>query len=79
MKDIFETPSRIYMVLELADNGDLLEFINSKSYKSEEQIKLHFQQIVSGLSACHKQLIVHRDLKCENILLDSKNNIKLGG
>jgi len=35
--------------------------------------------MVSGLSAMHEQLIVHRDLKCENILLDCENNIKIGG
>ena len=42
-------------------------------------MKIHFQQLVSGLMAMHKMCIVHRDLKCENVLLDRNNRIKIAG
>ena len=42
-------------------------------------MKKHFQQLVSGLMAMHEMCIVHRDLKCENVLLDRNNNIKIAG
>lgn len=38
-----------------------------------------FQQIVSAVHYCHSLNIVHRDLKAENLLLDSNNDIKLAG
>jgi len=75
--DVFETTSRVYLVLEFAEGGDLLEFINQDSYKNEAHVKRHFQQLIAGMSSMHGQGIVHRDLKCENILLDARNNVKI--
>lgn len=34
-------------------------------------------QLVFGLEVCHSKGIIHRDVKPENLLLDSNNNIKL--
>ena len=34
-------------------------------------------QIVSGVEYCHHNLVTHRDLKSENILLDETNTIKI--
>ncbi|OUC44827.1 hypothetical protein D917_08808, partial [Trichinella nativa] len=36
-----------------------------------------FQQLISAVDYCHRHKVVHRDLKLENLLLDSKKNIKL--
>lgn len=46
--------------------------------KEEEACRV-FQQIVSAVQYCHSLNIVHRDLKAENLLLDSNNDIKLAG
>ncbi|KAF3795394.1 SNF1-related protein kinase catalytic subunit alpha [Nymphaea thermarum] len=35
------------------------------------------KQIISGVEYCHRNMVVHRDLKLENILLDSKCNVKI--
>lgn len=43
----------------------------------EPEAKRLFKQIVEGLCYCHKMSVVHRDIKLENILLDSNNNIKI--
>lgn len=43
----------------------------------EAEAKRLFKQIVEGLCYCHKMSVVHRDIKLENILLDSNNNIKI--
>lgn len=45
---------------------------------SEEEAKRIFSQIVSAVSYCHSQGVVHRDLKAENLLLDHNMNIKVG-
>ena len=40
-------------------------------------IQPSFFQIVSAVQYCHQKKIIHRDLKAENLLLDSEMNIKI--
>ncbi|XP_072366282.1 testis-specific serine/threonine-protein kinase 5-like isoform X2 [Scyliorhinus torazame] len=81
--ETFRSPSRLYLVLELASQGDLLEHINRISDKNmalglhEGEAKQLFHQLVGAVSHCHNKHIVHRDLKCENILLDETGCVKL--
>ncbi|CAH1270018.1 TSSK4 [Branchiostoma lanceolatum] len=72
-----ETTSRVYLVMEVAENGDLLDRIKSKSFIPEPQAGLWFHQLLDGLDYCHRKGVAHRDLKCENILLDGKDHIKI--
>ena len=44
---------------------------------SEPLARRKFWQIVDAVDYCHKHRIVHRDLKAENLLLDSSMNIKI--
>ncbi|XP_006635900.2 testis-specific serine/threonine-protein kinase 5-like isoform X1 [Lepisosteus oculatus] len=81
--DMFRSPKRVYLVLELASQGDLLEHVNAVSRAkgspglNEEEARGLFKQIVSAVTHCHRNHIVHRDLKCENILLDAQGYVKL--
>ncbi|KAL2080061.1 hypothetical protein ACEWY4_023854 [Coilia grayii] len=81
--DMFHTLKWVYLVLELALRGDLLEHINNVSHTkgslglSEDEARKIFRQIVSAVKHCHSSHIVHRDLKCENILLDEGGFVKL--
>ncbi|XP_076850134.1 testis-specific serine/threonine-protein kinase 5-like isoform X2 [Brachyhypopomus gauderio] len=83
--DVFRSVRRVYLVLELAMQGDLLELINAASITKsgpglpEDQARHIFKQIVSAVSHCHSKGIAHRDLKCENILLDERGFVKLTG
>ncbi|KAK4395936.1 SNF1-related protein kinase catalytic subunit alpha KIN10, partial [Sesamum angolense] len=61
-------------------NGN--HYVNSitsiNSNVSQPQCVVKFEmQIIAGVEYCHRNLIVHRDLKAENLLLDSKGNVKL--
>lgn len=44
---------------------------------SESTARRKFWQILSAIEYCHNRRIVHRDLKAENLLLDSNMNIKI--
>lgn len=66
--DIFETSSRLYLVLELLAGGDLFNKILSKGCFSERATKRIVLQVTQAVAAMHSLGIVHRDLKPENIL-----------
>lgn len=76
--DLIVTPNEVYIVMEMAENGDLLDFINKSKILSEPIARILFSDLVEGMSACHEKGIVHRDLKCENLLLDKDNRLKIG-
>ncbi len=76
---VFESDDKIFIVMELAEGGDLLDHVNQKKYNSEEEIRKHCLQFASAMSYSHQMGIVHRDLKLENIVLDRNGNIKITG
>ncbi|XP_072051740.1 uncharacterized protein [Amphiura filiformis] len=80
--EVFRSDTKIYLVIEYAPNGDILSYINEYVLEtgcavSEEKSREIFRQIVAGVSHCHQLNVVHRDLKCENILLDENDNVKI--
>lgn len=75
LHEAIETSSRIYIILDLADNGDLLEFIRSNGPIQEDEARKLFHQLVDATEYLHNKGVVHRDLKCENILLNHGNRI----
>ncbi|KAM5302385.1 testis-specific serine/threonine-protein kinase 1-like [Glossophaga mutica] len=76
--EIFETSEgKVYIVMELGVQGDLLEFIKTHGALQEDDARKKFRQLSLAVKYCHDLDIVHRDLKCENLLLDKDFNIKL--
>jgi len=75
--EIIETKQQLYMITEYAEGGELFEYIVKRKRLKENEARIFFEQIISGVSYLHKLNIVHRDLKPENLLLDYQNNIKI--
>lgn len=63
--------------MELADGGDLLDFIKKRGAMSNHSAKKMFNQLAQAIKYIHSMQITHRDLKCENILLDKDYHVKL--
>lgn len=63
--------------MENASGGELYDYLNERKRVSEVEARGIFRQIVSAVHFLHKNRIVHRDLKLENILIDSNGDIKL--
>ncbi len=54
-----------------------LDYIIHKKRLSEREARHIFKQLVAAIHYCHSNHIVHRDIKVENILLDSNWRVKL--
>lgn len=78
LKDTFETDSHIIFALELCAGGDLLNYVRKRRKLNENTAKVVFKQILKALEYCHNNGVLHRDIKLDNILLDSKGNVKVG-
>lgn len=74
MHDIVDDPNSVFMILELMKGGDLLTRIVKNSYLPEQTSKLIFLQICYAVKYLHDNNITHRDLKPDNILLESDDN-----
>ncbi|XP_062828270.1 calcium/calmodulin-dependent protein kinase type IV isoform X2 [Anolis carolinensis] len=68
LKEIFETPAEISLVLELVTGGELFDRIVEKGYYSERDAADAVKQILEAVAYLHANGIVHRDLKPENLL-----------
>nr|XP_026608417.1 hypothetical protein DSM5745_00556 [Aspergillus mulundensis]RDW93234.1 hypothetical protein DSM5745_00556 [Aspergillus mulundensis] len=79
LRDTFDESDGVYLVLELAPEGELFNLIISKQKFTENETRHIFLQLFEGLKYLHDRGIVHRDIKPENILVaDNKLNVKLG-
>jgi len=70
-----DTPTNMYLVLELVRGGDLFDAITRVTRFSEAQSKIMIRHLASALAYLHsEQKIVHRDVKPENLLVSFVNS-----
>ncbi|KAK4958533.1 serine/threonine protein kinase [Elasticomyces elasticus] len=78
LKDTFDEVDGVYLVLELAPEGELFNWIVMKQKLTEAETRKVFIQLFQGVKYLHERNIVHRDIKPENILLlDKELNVKI--
>lgn len=74
---VYRTDANVYIVLELAPNGELFGYVNKFAVLSEKVTVKVFRQLLLGLDHLHSNNIVHRDIKMENVLMNDSLGIKL--
>ncbi|KAK1559849.1 hypothetical protein Q3G72_019061 [Acer saccharum] len=67
---------KLYIFLELVTKGSLLS-LYQKYQLRDSQVSVYTRQILNGLKYLHDQNVVHRDIKCANILVDASGSVKL--
>ncbi|XP_051144660.1 mitogen-activated protein kinase kinase kinase 1-like [Andrographis paniculata] len=68
--------AKLYIFLELVTKGSLAR-LYGKYQLRDTQVSAYTRQILSGLNYLHCRNVVHRDIKCANILVDVRGSVKL--
>ncbi|KAH7835154.1 hypothetical protein Vadar_023383 [Vaccinium darrowii] len=68
--------SKLYIFLELVTKGSLANLYQKYKLR-DSQVSVYTRQILSGLNYLHCRNVVHRDIKCANILVDASGSVKL--
>lgn len=66
--EVFQFPQRVYMVLELATGGELLDRVVSRGHFTERDATQALRMVLAGVGHLHNLGITHRDLKPENLM-----------
>ncbi|KAG8731940.1 serine/threonine-protein kinase KIN2, partial [Ceratobasidium sp. 414] len=77
MREIITHPGHYYTVSEYVDGGYMLDYNIPHGRLRERAARKFACQIGSALEYCHKNNVVHRGLKIENILISQTGNIKI--
>ncbi|KAI8969253.1 hypothetical protein BDF20DRAFT_839190 [Mycotypha africana] len=77
LKEMILLEPYYYLFMEYVNGGQLLDYIIAHGKLKEKQARRFARQILSALDYCHRNSIVHRDLKIENILISQSGNIKI--
>jgi len=73
----FQTPSKLYMVFDFFNGGELFHYLSQGGRFSEERSRLYAAEITLALEHVHNANIIYRDLKPENLLLDADGHIRV--
>jgi serine/threonine protein kinase len=74
---VYDTPKRVYLVMELCAGGHLGHLLNRQmpnKHLDEAWARLLTRQLASAIAHLHTRGIAHRDIKLQNILIDSTND-----
>ena len=77
LRKTFMDRDSLYFVFEHCQYGTLSTLIDEKGKLETELCVYYAAQIVEALRGVHEMKVMHRDMKPENLLIDSEKNLKL--
>lgn len=73
----FQTPDKVYFVMEFMKAGELFQHLRQNRRFGEQRAKFYAACIILGMGFLHSKQIVYRDLKTENVLMDINGYVSL--
>ena len=73
----FQNTEKLYFVIDFLNGGELFYHLRREQRFSEDRTRFYAAEILLGLECLHSNGVIYRDLKPENVLLDSEGHIKL--
>lgn len=73
----FQTEDKLYLIMDFVNGGEVFFHLQNKRKFEPERAKFYAAEIALGLSHLHENGIIYRDLKPENLLLDSDGHVKI--
>lgn len=73
--EVYDYEGKLYIVSELCTGGDLFEYVNKNGRLKDQEASYIMKQIFSAISFYQSYGIVHSDIKAENILIESKEDL----
>ncbi|XP_042220692.1 ribosomal protein S6 kinase alpha-5-like isoform X2 [Homarus americanus] len=73
----FQTDAKLHLILDYVSGGELFTHLYQRERFREDEVRLYIGEIILALEHLHKLGIIYRDIKLENILLDSDGHVVL--
>eukprot|EP00485_Elphidium_margaritaceum_P023941 CAMPEP_0202712440 /NCGR_PEP_ID=MMETSP1385-20130828/39944_1 /ASSEMBLY_ACC=CAM_ASM_000861 /TAXON_ID=933848 /ORGANISM="Elphidium margaritaceum" /LENGTH=578 /DNA_ID=CAMNT_0049372477 /DNA_START=91 /DNA_END=1827 /DNA_ORIENTATION=- len=73
----FQTDQKLFLVLDYAAGGELFFHLSKAGRFTEDRTRFYIAEIVLAMEYLHSKDIIYRDLKPENVLLDSEGHVKI--
>lgn len=73
----FQTQSRLYLGLEFLNGGEMSRILRLVGSLEETAAQFYIAEVILAIEFLHNKNIIYRDLKTQNIILDSRGHVKL--
>ena len=77
IKFAFQDESKLYIVSDFMQGGDMFYHLHSQKKFDESRARFYAIELILGIEFLHKNNMIYRDLKPENILMDSTGHLKI--
>lgn len=73
----FQNNDYLYLIMEFLPGGDLMTLLIDRGTLTEEESRFYAAEMVVAIDNIHRLGFIHRDVKPDNVLIDSTGHIKL--